>query len=272
MRLFVAGLRKLTTRLASVLTLAILAGLLVLIDLAVVSSRGGDGPGAQAAMALITFPTAYSLILGFLLGFGGLLAVTYGAAIAGSEWTWGTLKTVVARGESRSRYLLATFAAISVMLAVGLLLAFLIGVVGAVVASTIAGISLDGISDTSALETLPADFVRGWIAITMTAAIGFTVATLARSQLAGIGVGIGLYFGEAFASIFLPDIVKYGPFNLSNAAVGAGGGGFGGGGGGGGAALTEALAPDTALVLVVVWLIGSLAVATVFAERAEITG
>ncbi len=272
MRLFTASLRKLTTRLASVLTLAILVGLLVLIDLAVATTRGGTGPGAEAALTLITFPAAYDQILGFLLGFGGLLAVTYGAAIAGSEWTWGTLKTVVARGESRSRYLLVTFAAISAMLMVGLIVAFLLGIVGAAVAASIAGISLDGITDTSVLETLPADLVRGWIAITMTAAVGFTVATLARSQLAGIGVGIGLYFGEAFATIFLPDIVKYGPFNLSSAAVGSGGGGFGGGGGGGGGFAPPALEPDAALALVLVWLIGLLAVAAVFSERAEITG
>ena len=60
--------------------------------------------------------------------------------------------------------------------------------------------------------------------ISAEASIGFAVATLARSQLAGIGVGIALYFGEAFASIFLPDIVKYLPFDLATAAVGGGNG------------------------------------------------
>ena len=52
----------------------------------------------------MTFPGAYELVLALILGIGGLLAVTYGAAIAGSEWGWGTLKAAVARGESRSRY------------------------------------------------------------------------------------------------------------------------------------------------------------------------
>ncbi|MEO7230133.1 MAG: hypothetical protein ABIZ30_06030, partial [Candidatus Limnocylindrales bacterium] len=89
---------------------------------------------------------------------------------------------------------------------------------------------------------------------------------LAKSQLAGIGAGIALYFGEAFASIFLPDIVQYLPFDLANTAVGAGGG-FGPPGGAG-----ETMSADTALVFVVVWLIGSLVVAAGFTERAEITG
>ena len=54
-----------------------------------------------------------------MLGLGGLVAVIYGAAIAGSEWSWGTLKNAVARGESRTRYMLGTFAAIAVMVARG---------------------------------------------------------------------------------------------------------------------------------------------------------
>lgn len=265
MRLFVSGLQKLTTRMATLLTFGLLAGLLVMIDLAVATTGGRGGQDGGNPLALITFPGAYDLILSFLFGLGGLFAVIYGAAIAGSEWTWGTLKTAVVRGESRSRYLLATFAAIAVVLAVGLLIAFVIGVAAAAVGATIAGVGLAGIDDTAALGRLPELFARGWVAITATAALGFAVATLARSQLAGIGVGIAFYFGETFAGIFLPDVVRYLPFHLSSAAVG-GGSGFGG------APDPAALSVGTALVLVTVWLVGSLVVAAGFSERAEITG
>jgi ABC-type transport system involved in multi-copper enzyme maturation permease subunit len=265
MRLFVSGLQKLTTRMATLLTFGLLAGLLVMIDIAVATTGGGERDGGGDPLALVTFPGAYSLILTFLFGLGGLFAVIYGAAIAGSEWTWGTLKTAVVRGESRSRYLLATFAAIAVVMAVGLFIAFVIGVGAAIVGSMIAGIPLDGLGDTAVLGGLPEQFVRGWVAITATAALGFAVATLARSQLAGIGVGIAFYFGETFAGIFLPDVVRYMPFHLSQAAVG-GGQGFGG------APDPAALTVDTALLLVIVWLVGSLVVAAGFSERAEITG
>jgi ABC-type transport system involved in multi-copper enzyme maturation permease subunit len=265
MRLFVSGLPKLATRMATLLTFGLLAGLLVMIDLAVATTRGAGSDGGGDPLALVTFPGAYDLILSFLFGLGGLFAVIYGAAIAGSEWTWGTLKTAVVRGESRSRYLLATFAAITVVLAVGLFIAFVIGVGAAALGSTIAGIPLDGIGDTAALGGLPEHFVRGWVAITATAALGFAVATLPRSQLAGIGVGIAFYFGETFAGIFLPDVVRYLPFHLSQAAVG-GGEGFGG------PPDPGALSIGTALFLVTVWLIGCLIVAAGFSERAEITG
>lgn len=270
MRLLVSTLRKLVRRPATWVTFGLLAGLLVLIMVAVAATAGqGDGgPGGPGGdpLQLVTFPGAYALILSFILGLGGLFAVLYGAAIAGSEWTWGTLKTVVARGESRSHYILATFAGVAIVMLVGLLVTFAIGVAGAALGATIAGVSLAGMNDATALGELPELMARGGVGMITQGAIGFTVATLARSQLAGIGVGIAVYFGGTFAGIFLPDVVRYLPFQLADAALGAGGG-FGGGPPDAGA-----LSADTALLLLVVWFAGALAIAAGFSERAEITG
>jgi ABC-type transport system involved in multi-copper enzyme maturation permease subunit len=216
----------------------------------------------------VTFPGAYTLILSFILGLGGLFAVIYGAAIAGSEWTWGTLKAAVARGESRSRYQLSLFSSIAVLIGAGLLVAFVVGVAVALLAATIASVSTGGVSDATALGRIPELLARSWLAVVEEGALGFAIATLARSQLAGIGAGIAFYFGEQFASIFLPDIIKYLPFNAASAVVAVSGEGFGGGG----AAVASRLGPDMALLVVVAWLVGALAVAAAFTERAEISG
>jgi hypothetical protein len=148
-----------------------------------------------------------------------------------------------------------------------MLVSFAIGVVAAAVGATIAGVPLDGITDGAALAELPELFARGAVAITAQGAIGFTIATLARSQLAGIGFGIAIYFVGTFATLFLPDIVKYLPFQLAGDAI-AGDGGFGGGGG----AIAAGFTPDMALLLLGVWLVGSLVVAAGFSERAEVLG
>lgn len=270
MRVFISGLRKLIGRPASFVTFGLLAGLLVLIILAtsVVASRDASPAATARALALVRFPGAYDLILEFILGLGGLFAVIYGAAIAGSEWGWGTLKNAVARGESRTRYLLSTFTAIALMVAVGLALTFVIGIVAALVGANIAGVSTAGVNDPDALNRLPPLFVRGWFAVVEEASLGFAIATLARSQLAGIGAGIAFYFGETFARIFLPDIVKYMPFAVAQASVNTGAATAGGEGG----PAISLLPADTALALVAVWLIGSLLVTIIYAERAEITG
>ena len=270
MRIFVAGLRKLIGRPASFVSVGLLVGLLglIIIASATVGQSSGGPRGAAAARALLTFPGAYDFILSFMFGLGGLVAVLFAAAIAGSEWSWGTLKNAVARGESRTRYMLATFAAIALMVAVGLTITFILGIGLALLGATIANVSTSGLSDADTLARLPAMAARGWFAVTEQAALGFAIATLARSQLAGIGAGIAFYFGEGFATIFLPDIVKYMPFAVARASIdtgGTGGGGFGGD-------TMAALPADTALVLVAAWLVGSLVVAIAFTERAEITG
>jgi hypothetical protein len=213
---------------------------------------------------LETFPGAYRQILGFVLGLGGLFAVIFGAAVAGSEWTWGTFKSVVARGESRTVYMLSTFAASLVVIALGLLVCFGVGGVVGAVGASMAGVSLSGMSDTSALGDLPQLLGRGLVGISAQAALGFTVATLARSQLAGIGFGIAVYFVGSFASIFLPDYVKYLPFQLASSALDIRSG-FGG-------QVPVRVDANEALLLLVVWLVGSLIVAAGFSERAEVLG
>jgi ABC-type transport system involved in multi-copper enzyme maturation permease subunit len=274
MRLFTANLRKLVRRPATWLTFGLLAGLLALIMVAVATTAASgnlpsDGEqGGGDPLLLVTFPGAYDQILSFLLGLGGLFAVLYGAAIAGSEWNWGTLKAAVARGESRVWYVLTAFAAIAVVMAGGLLFAFAVTVGAAALGATIAAVPLDGITDAATLSRLPEQMLRGWVAIVEECALGFAIATLARSQLAGIGAGIAFYFGEAFAGVFLPDIVKYGPFSVADASLGAAPG-FGGGGG---APTTVALSQETAFLLVGVWLVGALLVAALATDRAEITG
>jgi ABC-2 type transport system permease protein len=271
MRLFLATLAKLARRPATLLTFGVLAAFLVLILLAVSTGpppdgQNGGGPDFDP-LELVTFPGAYRTVLGFVLGLGGLFAVIFGAAIAGSEWSWGTFKSVVARGESRTVYMLATFGAVGVVLVVGLVVTFVIGVVAAMAGATIAGVPLDGMGDAEAIGELPVQFARGGFGLVTQGAIGFTVATLARSQLAGIGFGIGIYFVGTFATLFLPDYVKYLPFQLAGDAIGSTGG-FGGGGG----ALSPGFEPEMALLLLGVWLVGSLVVSAGFSERAEVLG
>ena len=268
MRLFGASLRKLLPRLVTWLSLLLLLGVLTLIFVSVgaVAEAASREPGGEAVGLLLTFPGAYEQVVLFIVGLGGLLAVIYGAAVAGSEWGWGTLKAAVARGESRTRYVLITFAAVAVLLGVGMLLAFGVGVGAAALGATIAGIPLNGMSEADALAGLPLLMARGWLAIAAQGAIGFAVATLARSQIAGIAAGVGLYFGEQFAAIFLSGVVKYLPFSAAGAVFASEVPS------GPGAPQLDVLPPEIALLVVAGWLVLAMAVSAFFTERAEIGG
>jgi hypothetical protein len=143
--------------------------------------------------------------------------------------------------------------------------AFAVGVLVTFLAAKLAGVSTDGISDTSIFGNLPEQFMRGWFGLAELGAVGFTIATLARSQLAGVGAGIGIYFAGSFAGLFLPDVVKYLPFAAANSLI------VSDSAAGSGQSLAR-LDPNTALVVVGLWLLGSLAVTAAFTERAEISG
>ena len=166
-------------------------------------------------------------------------------------------------------YTLATFAGIAVVAIVALLISFAIGVGAAAVGATSPASHSTASATGDALAGAAGDLCAWGGRHRRARWAGLRIATLARSQLAGIGVGIGVYFAGTFAAVFLPDLVKYLPFQLSipPSTQPSGGGGFGGGGG-----PATSVSADLALLLLGVWLVGSLVVAAGFTERAEITG
>jgi hypothetical protein len=269
MRLFRVSLRKLVRRPATWVTFLLLVGLLVLIFVAVVASaqQPQTPEAALAAREVVSFPAAYRVVLSMILGIGGLLAVTYGGAVGGSEWSWGTLKAAVARGESRTRYTVLTYAAVAVFAILGMVASFLVGIACAGLGASVLDVGLGGVGDTQALGELPELFLRASLAVSMDVALGFAIATIAGSQLAGIGVAIGVYFAEGIASIFVPQVIKWFPFASASAVV-AGGGNVSVGG----SSSPAELDPNTAILVVLAWLVGSLVVASLWTERAEISG
>lgn len=270
MALLRISLLKLVRRPATWVVFAILAGLIMLVFFALGASAGqleSAGDELQVRL-LLAFPTAYTMVVGVILGFGGLLAVAYGAAIIGADWGWGTIRAVVARGESRVRYTLVTFAAIAIVLAVGVLVTFVLGAGAAILAAEIAGVGSEGATDPDTLRTLPELLARTWLGVAQAAAIGFAIAMLFKSQLAGIGAGLALYFAEMFLMLvpILRDGLAYFPFSVSGAVIATsdelGSGGFGS---------VPTLDPDQAVLWSLGYLVLALAIASIAARRAQIT-
>jgi hypothetical protein len=269
--MFRSNLRKLRSRPATWVTFLLLVGLyaLVLFSLLVSTRLLTDPAQALAARQPLTFPTAYETTLALIIGTGSMLAVAYGAAVAGAEWGWGTLKAAVARGESRSLLILAAFAAVAVYTWLGLLATYAVGVPMTALGAALVGIDISGLGDSDGLLRLPELFGRAGLALAMNAALGFAIATVTRSQVAGIIAAIGLYFAEGIAWIFAPDLIKWLPFTASGAVVE---GGNPGGTSVGGLELGATLDTGTAVLVTIGWLVVSLAIAVLRTEQAEISG
>jgi hypothetical protein len=278
MRLMLAGLRKLRSRTASIvatIVAALLVGLLEFLigwSMSLPSESTASANSRETLAWFVTFPGAYDAIFALVFGYAGLAAMIYVAAVAGTEWTSGTLKIAVMRGESRTRYALATFGSLAIALVMGVLVAFLAGVLGAVGGAAAAGVRIGGFTDGDALPHLAALLVRGWIAVCCISAIAYAIAMVAKSQMAGVGTVIGVYLAAVFVPIMLPEsvrrVLEYQPFSVASDAIGLNGPP-------GTAATTGsgvAVDPNLALVVTLIWIVGSLAVAALATERAEITG
>lgn len=195
MRLLGAELLALRKRAATYVVLGILLVVMTVIYVLAGAVGGGDTSGD---FDVFRFPAAYGFIAQFVFGLGSLLAVAYAGAVAGGDWNWGIPRLVLSRGESRTGYVLTKAGALAVVLAVGVLISFGVGIVLTLLAATMSGTSFGDPIGGNGPRRLVEAIGLGLPVLLERAAIGFLVATLLRSQVAGIVVGIVLYIAEPF--------------------------------------------------------------------------
>jgi hypothetical protein len=284
-RLVGAELLKLRRRWATYVVLGVLVVLMALVYLLIgaLSSRGdeSDGPGINL---ILRFPNAYAVINQFVFGLGSLLAVAYAAAIGGADWTWGVLRVVVARGEGRSRYVLAKAVGIGIVLVIGVLIAYGAGILFTFGAASLASMSAGSAIGSSSTDTLWKSLVLGAFVLLQRATIGYAVAVLTRSQVAGVVVGIILFLGESILATILTVMsigrsfgggvaqqdtqwYQFLPFSIGDSVLSAAASSLPGD-------LSEALLRpvplEQAVIITGVYLVVALAIASLATERAEI--
>ncbi|MBA2262326.1 MAG: ABC transporter permease [Solirubrobacterales bacterium] len=266
MTLFGAEFLKLRRRPATYVSLAVLLVILALLYLALASAPTESAGDELVVREILSFPAAYLFLVGFVLGLGGLISVAYGGAASGAEWAWGTLRVALARGESRTRYVLLKFAAVALMLILAVIVVFVVGVLFTLLAASVAGVDPGNVLTRESSGRVPELMAKTSLGLVEHGAIGYFVAQLARSQLVGIGAGIALYFGGAFAAIIpgARDIVPYLPFNVASSMIEAIPGQ------GDGAFATRTLDPTEAVVWTVGYLALALVLTAIVTERSEI--
>jgi ABC-type transport system involved in multi-copper enzyme maturation permease subunit len=289
MRLFAAEVLKLRRRWATYVLEAILLGLMVLVFFLVgITPRGTSGFGGASPF---TFPGVYGVINQFVFGLGSLLAVAFAGAVGGADFTWGVFRVIVARGESRTRYLLTKFAAIVLFVFLGVVVAFVVGILLTYVVAAMQGISAGSPFAGSAPNDLLRSFAFGMPVIIERVAIGFAVAVVLRSQIAGIVAGIVLQIGEGLIQVIIlattfasqaaqtgtlapigPEWFQFLPFAIGDAVLAEAPGVGGGGGDGPGPGLLLRDVPlDTALIVTAIYLVAALLISVIRVERSEIT-
>jgi ABC-type transport system involved in multi-copper enzyme maturation permease subunit len=118
--------------------------------------------------------------------FGGVFALMLGVFALGSEYGFGTLKTLFTQGPSRSRVLGAKLAALGLVLIPFVLCLFMAGLIASVV---IAGIE-DAPASLPSLWLVARALCAGWLTLGVWAALGVLLGVLTRGTSIAIGLGI----------------------------------------------------------------------------------
>jgi ABC-2 type transport system permease protein len=142
-----------------------------------------DAPGGVQQF----FPEslAGNLISGFPF-FGGVFALMLGVFALGSEYGWGTLKTLFTQRPSRLRVLIAKLAALGIVLVPFVLALFIAGAVASYVIAQIEGGPVNWPSAWLLVRALAA----GWLILAVWAALGVLLGIVTRGTSLAIGVGI----------------------------------------------------------------------------------
>jgi ABC-2 type transport system permease protein len=146
---------------------------------------------ASARQALLTSMLPEQLIAGVTAGFplfGGMLVLVFGALVVGSEYSWGTLKTVFAQQLGRSRVLLGKLLALAVMQVAFVLAVFVPGALSSFIIAMVAHAPVSWPSAGGFVQAFGAD----WLILTMWATLGALLATVLRG--ATLAIGLGLFY------------------------------------------------------------------------------
>jgi ABC-2 type transport system permease protein len=117
---------------------------------------------------------------------GGVFALIMGVLVQGSEYGWGTVKTLFTQRHGRLAMLFGKLAALAVLVLVMVVALFAVDAVASVIIVSIDGKPIDF----PAADVVVKAVVAGFLIFGFWAVFGFTLATLFRQSAMAIGLGL----------------------------------------------------------------------------------
>lgn len=142
----------------------------------------------------VLFPGIFATALSHVNGLGGIFAVIFTAGAIGSEYSWGTLRTQLARDPARDRYLLAKLTTIMLMLATATLLATLLASLLSAILSPLLGAAIE-ITPGDLMNLLPATLRALYVLLPYVLLTAYATL-LTRSVLGGLAIGLSYIIVE----------------------------------------------------------------------------
>ena len=145
----------------------------------------------EAQLSALTPGNLAAYLLRFLFPHLGVpVALILGALAAGSEYGWGTLRTVLSQRSGRLGVLSGKLLALGALLLLFVLAAFIGGALSSLAVALFSGVSSAPPSAVELLEGLGV----GALILVLWASLGFALATLSKSTVLAVGLGLTYAF------------------------------------------------------------------------------
>lgn len=118
--------------------------------------------------------------------YGGAIALILGVLTVGSEFGWGTWKTLFTQRPGRVQVFSAKMAAIGIILVPFSLLVFAVGAAASSFVAWREGVAMDWPGASSVVEAM----LAGWVILAVWAAVGVLLAVVTRGTSLAIGLGL----------------------------------------------------------------------------------
>lgn len=142
--------------------------------------------------------------VGLVSGIGSVMLIIFAASQVGTEFGWGTLRTLLAHGAGRATFLGAKLLSIAGFGVLFIFAGVVAAIIGSYLATTMAGGDTSGV-DLGAISTAAA---RGYYTFLPYMALAALIAVVSRSAGAGIAAGLIVYFAEGLVASLLVQLNK----------------------------------------------------------------
>jgi ABC-2 type transport system permease protein len=181
--------RKTRFRPAFLVSSGLIAGITMLIY--AVSWYQALHPATRERGGIVSIATLYpdqfvNAVMGAGFPVGAAIAIVLGALVAGSEYSWGTMKTTLTQGPGRLTTWFGRVVAFEAWMAILTAILFVVGAAASVVVASFQGHAVAW----PALVDLAKGAGTIWLVFAVNGAIGLALGVLIRHSAAALGVGL----------------------------------------------------------------------------------
>lgn len=201
--------RKNRFRPAFLVAAGLIAGITVLVFSTNWYQATHPSTAERAVSIALLYPDQFvNDVMGAGFPLGAAMAIVLGAILAGTEYSWGTLKTVFTQGPGR----LTTWTGRTIVFTLWMgVLTLILFVIGAAYSAVIAASNNHSIAWPE-LEAIAKGFGAIWLILTINGAIGMALGVVLRQSAAAIGVGVVYLLSVEVIAVRFIDSVSNGDY------------------------------------------------------------